>query len=167
MTDDPLHVDEYWSYLSDDTPNVTWVREMVARKRLSAGDQAATIEDTPAAALRSIRARLWQEITAVVTAYNQAIGREEILSKLSLDGEIRLAKFAYPAGYLDIRADQAAARFVVDVRLRKSESVPEVEHSIEGGWVIRDGTVRLTWFGIETSPGEIVRRILTPFFDEI
>lgn len=149
------------------SPDVTWVHELVRRKRRPARAEPTALEDASATAISTARAQLWQEIIAAVAAYNEAFGREEIVATFSPNGDISLAKHDFPAGYLDVRPDHAAARFIVTVKLRKTAAAPLVEYGIEGGWVVRDGQIHLVWFGVEMTPAEIVRRILTPFFDEI
>ena len=156
-----------WGYLVDHTPDVAWVRELVERKRWTAAGEPAATGDPSEAAWRSARARMCQEIIAAVAEYNEAVGKAEILSTIAENGDITLSKSPYPTGFLEARFDRAVSRMHITARLRACESASEVTHVIAAGYVVRNDVVRFTWFGAETPPGEIVRRFLTPFFDEI
>jgi hypothetical protein len=158
---------DYWEWLVDDTSDVGWVHELVQRKGRGHAVTATGSEEASAAALSAVRARLWREIMTAVEAFNEATGTHAIVASFSPSGHITLAKDDLPAGYLDVEPDHAASTFLVTVKLRKSEAAPVVEHVTEGQWIVRDGKIHLLWFRIELSPAELVRRVLTPFFDEI
>jgi hypothetical protein len=153
--------------LKEDHRRLWWVQELVRQKIAKAKPPDETAPRTEATSFSTLRADLWQEIIAAVATYNEAIGSEEILVALQAEGRIGIAKHAYPAGYLDVVPDREALRFVVTIKLRKSADAPISEHVVEGGLHVRDGQAWLTWLGTESTPAEIVQRILTPFFDKI
>jgi hypothetical protein len=153
--------------LNQDRRRLWWVQELVRHKLASAKPADVTAPRREATSFSTLRADLWQEIIAAVATYNEAIGSEEVIVALQAEGRIGIAKRAYPAGYLDVVPDREAMTFVVTIKVRKSADAPVSEHVVEGGCQLRDGQAWLTWFGTESTPAEIVQRILTPFFDQI
>jgi hypothetical protein len=145
-----------------------WVRALVRQKRDRQRNQRVEQEGVDdAVAFAALRAELRREIMAIVAAYNDECGHEEVVVALHAGGRIGLAKHAYPAGYLDVVPDLVGLRFVVTVKLRKDLASPVTEREFEGGYVVRDGKPRAVWFDAELSVPEVVQRILMPFFDEI
>jgi hypothetical protein len=153
--------------LKQEHRRLRWVKDLVRLKLAEANQPEPTGPRTEGTSFSTLRADLWEEIVAAVATYNEAIGSEEVLVALQPEGRVGIAKHTYPAGYLEIEPDREKLRFVVTTRLRRAPDIPIVEHVAEGGCEIRDNQVWLTWLGTESTPAEVVQRVLTPFFEEI
>ena len=148
-------------------PDVTWVQEIVRRKSGCAQAEASLADRDNSIAFSVLRTELWQELVAAVGAYNVAVGREALMVALQAEGRIGIGKDGYPSGYLDILPDRDTGKVVVTFSMQKSATAPIERRIIESSCVVRDGVARIQWEGRDLSVQEEVRRILTPFFEEI